>query len=212
MSCENKKYIIPFVSPELIISDSVVVVGSSNTTLSNQGSKIDKFKSVIRFNRAPTTGFENHVGSKTSLRVMNNHVFENIKIKNGYSKQPQKFIKKINNSKILRIGPGLADEKVIKKFNKKENEVFLFDFAKLSELKKEIGFESEKNMSVGAVCISLLIISGIKPNIVGFDLDMRITTHYWEERPKKMSKIHDQPYEKSWLKSLVDRSIVNILK
>ena len=40
-------------------------------------------------------------------------------------------------------------------------------------------------MSVGAIMISLSLISGYKTNIIGFDLDEREVTHYWEQKGLK---------------------------
>ena len=212
MTTLNNIYKLPFVSPNLLIQDNVVVVGSSSSILNMNGQDIDSFDTVIRFNRAPTIGYENFVGIKTSLRVLNNHVFDNINIQNrGYSDQPQKFIKKIKNSEILRVGRHQANHKKVKEFNKKNNIVYFFDYKKIPELKKLVGYKSENNMSVGTVCISLLLVSEININVVGFDLDMRNTTHYWETRPNKMSKYHDQSYEKKWLKNLVDEKLINVI-
>ena len=39
------------------------------------GKLIDDYNEVIRFNSAPTKGFESYVGSKTTLRIINNVVF-----------------------------------------------------------------------------------------------------------------------------------------
>ena len=41
--------------------------------------EFDRFiPKVFRFNRAPLIGYEDHVGTKTNFRILNNHVFENI--------------------------------------------------------------------------------------------------------------------------------------
>lgn len=51
---------------------SCAVVGSSGSMLRhNYGKEIDRHTAVIRFNEAPTRGFERHVGSRTTLRLQN---------------------------------------------------------------------------------------------------------------------------------------------
>lgn len=52
-------------------SESFAVVFSSNKMLgSNLGKTIDSFDRVLRFNVAPTVGFESDVGAKTTHRIM----------------------------------------------------------------------------------------------------------------------------------------------
>lgn len=66
--------LIKFVMPELELSENMAIVGSSDRLLKKElGSKIDIFDNVIRFNRAPVDGYETFVGSKTYLRVVNQH-------------------------------------------------------------------------------------------------------------------------------------------
>ena len=90
-------------SPDLSLGKKVAVIGSSANLLgSNKGEIIDSYDEVIRFNRAPTLKFENDVGSRTTLRVANSHVFANLPIQSrGFSNQPQNFIKNLKNTRIL---------------------------------------------------------------------------------------------------------------
>ena len=45
---------LPFIHPQLKMSDSVAVVGSAATLLDNEyGPEINQFEEVVRFNRAP---------------------------------------------------------------------------------------------------------------------------------------------------------------
>ena len=70
---------LPYVSPDLHLDQNVAVVGSSGSLLNRGlGSQLDKFNELIRFNRAPSDGFEDDVGSKTTLRAVNNNVFDNV--------------------------------------------------------------------------------------------------------------------------------------
>ena len=51
---------------------SCAIVGSSGIVLSYEhGAEIDAHEMVMRFNSAPTKGFEKHVGSKTTHRITN---------------------------------------------------------------------------------------------------------------------------------------------
>ena len=101
------------VTPSLFLKDNIAVIGSSSSLLGNNlGKIIDSFDEVVRFNRAPTGGWEKHVGSKTTLRVSNNHVFSNVKHNVSGDEncddwkpqgQPQNFIKDLINQKILLL-------------------------------------------------------------------------------------------------------------
>ena len=58
--------------------DSCGVVSSAGSLLNSKlGSKIDANDFVIRFNNAPTQGYEKDVGSKTDLRIINSQVVAN---------------------------------------------------------------------------------------------------------------------------------------
>ena len=58
--------------PQLRDFSSCAVVGSSKSLLKGKhGNEIDKHTAVIRFNEAPTKGYERHVGSKTTIRLQN---------------------------------------------------------------------------------------------------------------------------------------------
>jgi len=58
--------------PDLYDFSTCAVVGSSASLLQREaGKEIDAHTFVMRFNQAPTKGFEKHVGGKTSLRLQN---------------------------------------------------------------------------------------------------------------------------------------------
>lgn len=65
--CQNQ-------SEKLLDGKSVAVVGNSGKLLHhNYGEAIDAHDAVIRFNWAPTEGYEEQVGSKTTIRLSNTH-------------------------------------------------------------------------------------------------------------------------------------------
>jgi len=71
----------------------VAVVGNSkNLTDNKQGTRIDRFSNVIRFNSPKINGYKNYIGSKTTMHVINDNVFLKKKIR----------YKKINYRKIYK--------------------------------------------------------------------------------------------------------------
>ena len=95
--CKNKD------NKNLNISDNIIIIGSSSSVLRNKlGENINQFKSIVRFNRSPIDSYEEYVGNRTDLRILNNHVSLNVKLKsNEFSNSPQSFIPSIKNSKIF---------------------------------------------------------------------------------------------------------------
>ena len=205
------KFIIPYILPKLELQNRVLLVGSSESLLNNFGELIDSYENIIRFNRAPVKNYEKHVGTRRDFRILNNHVFDNVDPGNEFTKQPLKFVKKLSKTNIIRIGPGEAKNKSVKNLERKENKVFIFEYQKSEELKNLINFQTNKNMSVGAVMIGLCLLSGLETSIIGFDLKQIDVTHYWEKRPNKMSSSHDFSFEKGWLNNLVDNGLVSSL-
>ena len=66
---------VPCVNPSSVQYNNCGVVSSAGSLLhSKLGKKIDANDFVVRFNAAPTEGFEIDVGTKTSLRIINSQV------------------------------------------------------------------------------------------------------------------------------------------
>ncbi len=203
-----------YVEPNLKLKDSVIIVGSSgNLCNTNMGEEIDSYSEIIRFNRAPTETFEESVGSKTTLRITNNHVFDNINIKShGYTNQPHNFIKNLRNNKILYIGPDIGPWNRKHKNSHSSNELFLFRYDTVNEIKKRLLIDFSGQLTVGAITIALCVLSDIRPVLVGFDLAPGKRTHYWEQRPPKASKVHNTTAEQTWLKHLEKENKIYILR
>lgn len=203
-----------FIGDQYLFNGSVALIGSSGILYnSSLGNKIDLFDNVVRFNRAPTDGFEKDVGNKTTLRVVNNHVFLNLPANPLFTNQPVNFVRDLRNTDIMFVGPHMVKQEDKLKHTDKSNNFYIFDYNKINELKKVAGFDNEKNPSVGCVLIILCVISGIVPNLFGFDLNKTgiERSHYFESRPP-VSGVHNIDYEKEFLNSLLinGKIIVNI--
>ena len=202
---------LPCVTPELVLSSNTAIVGSSGKlTSSNYGQEIDKFDDVIRFNRAPTSGFEKDVGSKTTLRVVNNHVFNNNDIsKEGYTNQPKDFVRNLRNTRILYLAEDLSPFAKRATNTDKSNDLYLFDYSTMPHIKKEFDSAGANNFTLGVTTVCLLILNKIKPVLFGIDVEPRARDHYWELRPPP-SGYHDINYEQRLLIELEKQNLIEV--
>ena len=206
--------ILPFVLPDLLLSGSVAIVGpSANLIGSKFGEIIDSHDEVIRFNRSPTKGYSIDVGTKTTLRAVNNHVFNNCEITSqGYSNSPTNFVRDLRNSNILYIGPDCGPYQNRHANTHSSNQVYLLDYSKTKSLKDLMGATHTENLLIGSIMIGLVIKSGIKPNIFGFDTEPVPRTHYYQDRPKNCSRFHNGKAEQEMIKRLNKDSVIRIYK
>lgn len=201
--------LLKFIRPDLDLSDrGTAVVGSSHKLAgSGHGSLIDSFDDVVRFNRAPTAGYEDDVGSKTTLRAMNTHVSLNRPIGQGWQAkgQPSDFAKRLRSSRILCWGNYFRtpSNKALRANIHVSNAVHV-------AAHRELGFpvipgaSRGVTPSVGLGIVLLCVESGIVPHIFGFiidDDDMR--GHYWEP-VGPAGGCHDHSKEKVILQQLRD--------
>ena len=203
--------VLPFIEPEFSIKKNIAIVGSSGRLRDlSHGDSINTFDEVVRFNRAPTEKYEDMVGAKTTLRIVNNHVFNNNDISHeGYTDQPKDFVKDLRDSKILYFAQDLAPYWSREDNTHSSNEVYLFNYGAMELLKHLFQYDSSKNFTLGIGFICLLVHSGIKPSLFGFDIDPGPRDHYWEERPLP-SDYHSISSEKTLLRKLRDHDMVNI--
>jgi len=203
---------ILFIKPELKLSNKIAVVGSSNNlSTDNYASEIDSHDEVVRFNRAPILGYEHIVGSKTTLRVVNNHVFENKEEIRGYTNQPKDFIKELRGQRILLYSGSKRPWKQRYKNSHISNKLHKFNYAKLHEIKRCLNFSSDSILTTCALFIGLCVISKVKPTIFGFDTTLVPRTHYFESRPSDIdSPVHKIPQEIESILQLEKKGLVVI--
>jgi hypothetical protein len=197
------------VSPKLELSDSVAIVCSSGKLLNKEyGKLIDSFGDVIRFNRAPTTGYEKYVGSKTTLRVINNHVFNGLVLDiKKWPNQPANFVKKLKNKKILYTAPDYGPWNNRKNLVDESCSCYLFDYSATENLKKKYEHDSKEYLTVGLCAILALIDSQVEVHVFGFDLETSERSHYFEKRPN-MSEGHDVTPEQKTMKNLIKNGTI----
>ena len=202
-----------FATPTLQLKENIIVVGSSGSMKNSAyGKHIDRFSEVVRFNRALTKGFENFVGRRTTLRLVNSHVYQNKNLEAyGFDGQPQGFIGEIKNSKILLYSMGGEDAvENGKKYWHSSNKFFWINYQLASSLKKNSPLEKTRDVSVGIIFLRLLIESGFVPFICGFDLASEARSHYWEQRPQ-ISKNHKITHEQEWLAQMINQGKLKVL-
>lgn len=200
-----------FVKPDLFLPNLITIVGSSKNILKKKnGKKIQKSKFIVRFNYAKTKGFEQHTGSKTNMMVLNNHTCEFIK---ENSKQLKNLI--ISPMKLHQMYSWHTKSKSDLQLHFLDDKKYQY-FLALKLIKHFYIFLcllkiliKRKTFSIGFCFILLCIISGIKSDIYGFDLeeDMTKRKHYYKKL--KIGGVHDLVAEHKILNKLKDHKLVN---
>ena len=174
---------VPFISPELFLRRRVAIVGASGNLL------------------------------ETTLRVVNNHVFNNNDIsKEGYSNSPPNFVRDLRNSHILYVAPDIGPWHNKETNAHNSNKLFLFDYSSAGNLKNTFKYHEDKNLQVGTIGILLCISAGLKPDLFGFDLQPVARTHYYQERPKDCSVCHNATEEQKLIVRMRDESFLNVIE
>ena len=88
----------------------------------------------------------------------------------------------------------------------------LFNYGAMNTLKQDLGILFPGNMTVGAAFVCCCVVSGIKPELFGFDITDNVDrTHYWEKRPPKADYVsHNIKAELELLKVLDNKGLIKI--
>lgn len=197
--------------------NNIIIVGSSDIVLENQlGERIDEYDTIVRFNRAPTEGFEKYVGSKTTMRFINTHAVKNIPKQN----EDLTFLPKLKNE-IICSDYGIDKNEFYSVFDKTctfrvINRFKNFDKFKsnyLNSLNLDIGIPG-REPSVGLNAICHFINEGVKPTVYGFHLhddNSRVSPHYWKQK-LKVGTCHNFSYERKLIRKLIELNYIELLK
>ncbi len=204
LSYMKKKIIL--ISPDLFLHENIAIIGSSGSLKSGKyAKKIDDYQEVVRFNRAPTKGFENMVGSKRTLTVANAHVFSNVQLrkKSGWKQKEVSFIRDLRNTSVLLFAPKGSNWKNKDKNVHSSVNPYAVDYKAMKTL---VGVPG-RQPTAGFGFINLCVKSGLKPHLFGFDVEPRRRDHYWEERDNDTSW-HSVGYEKEVLKKMHKKGMI----
>ena len=183
---------LPFITPDLLMSDSVAVVGSSDNLLGNGfGSEIDSFTDVVRFNQAPIDGYEIDVGSKTSMRMIGNSV---LLCAPGIPDGNRMFVTTLRNLRICHHGnwfDNLTHNRDHYPYLHESNELFFFHYKQM-ELYFSMPPTDPPIFTSGLRMVHSLIAAGIVPCLFGFNFDdAAVRKHYWSDVTVLDYQIHD---------------------
>lgn len=202
-------------------NDTVCIIGSSTNVMDNKkGYLIDEFDIIVRFNRAPTTGYEQYVGSKTTHRFVNTHVSRNA----PYQDQDLMFLPSLKNQTILSFNKKSNSEfyrvfhetcdyerfdrdSIVKTFINNNSSVI--DTSKLEKLHYGRGLE----ITVGLTAILYYINKGFTPTIYGFhlhDLTSEKSPHYFKTN-KRPGVSHKNIDERIFILDLINKGLIDIL-
>ena len=165
--------------PPISFFPDVAVVGSSEHLLcSSHGTEIDTHQEVIRFNRAGTKGFEEHVGRRTTLRVVNFHTFQSVWPFSVTSKPPDfdiDFCRKLRRTRIAVHSRRPIDDPY--PYVDRSNRVVCLYSSPVVARINSILFANEIEVTfiteprVGFVTVIILVASGVAPYLYGFGVD-----------------------------------------
>jgi hypothetical protein len=173
----------------------IAIIIPSKKILSKEfGKKIDSFDYVIRLNCSEVVGYENYVGSKTSLRVINYSIFKNRENKEFRKQFPVLDNYYLKNKDLNHLVLKLKNKPLFIPKHLK-GEYYILERSPLRELfnylikntfqplyfiffLKEF-FLNNKIFSLGFVLINELIIKGFDVTIFGLDFDEKQRSHYF---------------------------------
>ena len=199
--------ILPHIVPKLDLSGSVAIVGSSAKLLkAKHGTDIDKFDHILRFNRAPTKDFEEVAGSRTTLRIVSNHVFLSRPFKRW--KEDDIFVKRLRNTKlILARDPHLAAQrdKCI------DSSIKLYTIQNSLDTYLQKHTKIQKLPTVGFMGIIITVLAGIRPVVFGWTTSTdESKSHYYNKRLSTTSEYHQWESEIYEIGQLIQNNQIEI--
>jgi Glycosyltransferase family 29 (sialyltransferase). len=207
-----RKVLNPPPEENFLLGDSVAVVGNSGALVGSElGGEIDDHESVIRFNAAPVEGWEEDVGSKTSLRVLN-AITQKGSTCNGTDQ--------IGLDRLRTVVEG--DRLICKRSSSEVYDIARDNYSDVAkwlavlgakgytlvrrELQSAVGHRRarSKRLSLGALMAVLASTMSDTVRLYGFGFHEEDLPdiHYWESVEKDITAHHDYGFEKEVIETL----------
>lgn len=203
---------LTFPEAHLLHGKSCAIVGNSGSLLENyHGDNIDSHDFVIRFNQAEILNYEKFVGTKTNLRILNQHNFaiingENLeKYLSVFPNFSPDIFADLNETNFLakfhtnitnanRIHPNLSIQKISKKTD---------------NLIRKITFNEP---TCGFIGLAIALSYFKRVTLFGFDFYKTKSTHYFESvAPYNQSANHNFDIEQRITRALHSHGIIQSL-
>lgn len=160
----------------------VCIVGNSGKLLQSEcGADIDDYDVVIRCNHAPTKGYENYVGSKTTLRIVNGECFAGIVSPEIHTAATPDFLPTQPSQDLLFWKVWIIDELVKGVYaNANIHNLYFLNSQIIHNIAQQFKLQGEP--STGLVMIYILLAHFDKVDLYGFTFgEANHKYHYFEE-------------------------------
>jgi len=191
------------------------IVGNSGKVLERRkGGHIDSCDCVVRFNAAPTEGYENHVGSRTDFRVLNGPIMIGGSV--DYVTTPREWISTLEDEKLILLPHRMKRKEshfnTAKDLAGDDNEIYITTKKIETFAENVVGNFRISKPSTGLKTVLLFLHVADIVNLFGFgfhqeSLDKR---HYWEEFKFHSGGGHRWNQEKRFMHHLSKKHNVHI--
>jgi hypothetical protein len=194
---------------------NVAIVGSSGgLTGTAYGSVIDTHDTVVRFNAAPTEGFEKDVGSETDMRFMN------VAMQRGHSlahvtNTPKRYIRQVRSQGLVLKYSGKSIQRRAQEAIHESCDVYKITKYRKAyykhSLRWALGPDFNTNFggfSSGLNALLLFLPHADQISLFGFGFyqeDLK-NLHYWEDFEADVRGPHNYEREKTIVQKLVDQT------
>ena len=165
---------------------SVIIVANGPSISNYQfGKKIDDFENIVRINNFKTFGFEEFIGSKTTIWC--NGANQNLEKRNEHFQRIMVF----NPPNLLSIKGDSIHNRIQKRLGVSKNKYELVSIGKMKSFEQKCGCE---RLTTGTNSILWAVENFEKVVIHGFDFFQNGKEHYFDSKIKKWF------FNQSWLK------------